>query len=163
MQNEELDKTKDLCARLLMAWFIAEKNKPDMTYSPADEEFMTKSFTARILSKKLEMFNMSIHIPAYLYMLIAVCCDENPGQAQLILKTLLNSIKNNKGLIEAGYIIRTEDFVNCFANRFPIMAIPDISDEYRKLWEAQKRQPKDPFLESDNKCDTPEWWLEVMA
>lgn len=163
MQSEELNKTKDLCAKLLMAWFMAERNKPDMIYSSEDEKFMTESFTAQIISKKLKMFGVNIHIPIYLYMLIAVCCAENPGQAQLILKVLLDSIKKSKGPIEAGYIIRTEDFVSCFTNTFPIMSIPEISDEYQKLWETQKRKTKDPFLESDNKCDTPEWWLEVMA
>jgi hypothetical protein len=30
-----------------------------------------------------------------------------------------------------------------------------------KMWDGQKREVKN-ILESDNKCDTPEWWLEVM-
>lgn len=46
MQNEELDKTKYLCTKLLIAWLIAERNKPDMIYSSEDEKFMTESFTA---------------------------------------------------------------------------------------------------------------------
>lgn len=163
MQNTELDRTEEICAKLMLSWIVDEANKSDMTYRPEDEEFIVKSFTASIISKKLEMFGIDIHIPIYLYMLIAVCCEENPGQAQLILKVLLESIKKSRGPIEAGYIIRVEDFANCFADSFPIMAVPEINSKYRKLWDDQKRQTKDSFLESDNKCDTPEWWREVMA
>lgn len=163
MSNTELDKIKEMCAKLLILWIKAEADTPDMKYRPEDEEFIEKSFTAKIISKKLDAFGICIHIPVYLYMLIAVCCKENPGQAQLILKVLLNSIKDNKGPIKADYIIRVEDFVNCFANAFPIMIIPEIHSEYQKLWEDQKRQSSGQFLESDNKCDTPDWWREVMA
>ena len=48
MQSEELNKTKDLCAKLLMTWFMAERNKPDMIYSSEDEKFMTESFTGMV-------------------------------------------------------------------------------------------------------------------
>lgn len=86
---------------------------------------------------------------------------ENPGQSQIILKDLLLSIKSKKGPIPSGYVITSNDFSLAFPFSFPIMEIPEVNKKYEKLWDKQKRKKENP-LESDNLCDTVDWWKEVM-
>ena len=94
-------------------------------------------------------------------MLLSLCTNENPGQSQVILKDLLSDIKSKKGSIPEGYVITTDDFVNCFPFSFPIMENPTINKKYHELWDKQKTQTRRRG-ESDNLCDTIEWWKEVM-
>lgn len=167
-ENNECFEDKMMCTKLLALWMSCEKEDAKMEYTERDKEFFERSFVTKVLSKKLDAFDIDVHIPSYLYMLISVCSDENPGKAQLILKELLTSIKNRKGAgIEKGYVITVSDFVDCFVESFPITGIPAIAKKYQKMWDEQKKERGNDMRNypafSDNKCDTPEYWMEVMA
>ena len=96
-----------------------------------------------------------------LLLILNICTEGNPGQFQIILKDLFNIIKQHKGPIPKGYVIKSEDFSFCFLDTFPITEIPNINDKYEKLWEEQKKVTTH-FLDADNLCDTIEWWKVVM-
>ena len=158
---ENVKETKDLCSKLLIYWSLIEKENPDMKYIPEDEEFLRTSFIANVILKKFKVFDIQIHLPIHLLMILSLCTNENPGQSQIILKDLLLSIKSKKGPIPNEYVITSDDFSSAFPFSFPIMEIPEINKKYEKLWNKQKRK-KENKLESDNLCDTVEWWKEVM-
>lgn len=154
-----LNEKTETCAQALIAWGLSEHDKRDMTVH--DEE-IANMFTSRMIIKKFDVFGINIVLPDMLLLILAICTDCNPGQFQIILKDLLNSIKKRKGPIPDGYVITTEDFGFCFLTDFPIIEIPKIYDKYLKLWDGQKKPGEHKPWETDNLCDTPEWWKEVM-
>lgn len=160
MQKPNISENMELCMKIFMAWILNEHDNPSMEYKKEDKEFIEESFTAKILLKKFEVFGIKIHLPIYLLIILAICVNENPGQVQIVLKDLLLNIKSRKGPIPEGYIIKADDFAYCF-EQMPLMENPEINEKYHKLWDAQKKSDVE-FPESDNLCDTPEWWLEVM-
>lgn len=158
---ENIGEIKELCSKILLGWFLIEKENPNMEYTSEDEEFLRTSFITKVILKKFKIFDIQIHLPIHLLMILSLCTNENPGQSQIILKDLLLSIKSKKGPIPNGYVITSDDFSLAFPFSFPIMGIPEINKKYEKLWNEQKRKKENP-LESDNLCDTVEWWKEVM-
>jgi hypothetical protein len=156
-----MEKTKELCSKIYMHWFLEEMKDPKMPYKEIDEEFLQNSFITKILLTKFKAFDIDIHLPMPLLALLSMCTDENPGMSQIILKDLLNSIKSRIGAIPKGYVITSTDFAFCFPNSFPIIANEQIYKKYIKLWDEQKCERTDTF-KSDNLCDTSEWWREVM-
>lgn len=153
----DIQEKKDLCSRVLITWMIMEEQNEDMA---VHKDEISEIFTANILLKKFSAFGIDIVLPDYLLLILDLCVNGNPGQVQVVLKDLLNHIKNNIGPIPAGYVITSTDFAYCFMNDFPIMEIPKINEKYHKLWDAQKKE-RTKSLESDNLCDTVEWWKEV--
>lgn len=153
-----LEEKKEMCSKALIAWTMIEQEGKDMSIHDKEVENM---FTSQMILKKFNVFGIDIILPDLLLLILAICVDGNPGQFQIILKDLLNNIKKRTGPIQAGYTITTWDFSLCFMNDFPIIDIPHINDKYRKLWDGQKKQKAQPW-ETDNLCDTPEWWKEVM-
>ena len=152
-----LKEKKEVCSKALIGWMISERNNDDMTKHDAEIESL---FSSMVLLKKFKTFGIDIILPDMLLLILHVCVENNPGQIQIVLKDLLNNIKDKKGPIKSGYVITTEDFVDCFMTEFPIIEIPHIYDKYLKLWDGQKKDKHQPW-ESDNLCDTPEWWKEV--
>ena len=153
--EKDIQETIELCSRVFIAWTMRDSNNP----VEHNMKLLGELFTPRVLLKKLEAFDIDIGLPDDLLCLIAICCNENPGQAQLILKELLISIRHRKGLIPKGYIITPEDFGFAFPLSFPIMADKKINKEYYKKWDAQKYNKDGHLL---NACDTIGWWKEVM-
>lgn len=153
-----LEEKKEMCSKALIAWTMTEQEGKDMSIHDKEVENM---FTSQMILKKFNVFGIDIVLPDLLLLILAICVDGNPGQFQIILKDLLNNIKKRTGPIQAGYTITVWDFSLCFMNDFPIIDIPHINDKYRKLWDGQKKQKAQPW-ETDNLCDTPEWWKEVM-
>lgn len=153
-----VEEKKDLCSRALIGWVLSEQDGKDYT---VHDEDIKKLFTSQVILKKFEVFGIRIVLPDPLLLILYLCVEGNPGQYQIILKDLLNSIKQRKGPIPTDYIITADDFSMCFMTNFPIIDIPSINDKYRKLWDGQK------FLDMStghtaNACDTIEWWKEVM-
>lgn len=146
------------CSKLFMVWF--EKEKAGEDFSKHDEE-LEKIFIFQILLKKFKVFGINIILPDPLLAILAECTNCNPGQTQVILKDLLNHIKKIRGAIPDGYVITSTDFASCFPISFPIIEIPEINAKYESMWIGQKIETTNPF-QSDNLCDTPEWWKEVM-
>ena len=155
--TQEIKEKTELCSKAFLAWVITEQEGKDMTVINED---IANLFTSRMILKKFEVFNIDIVLPDMLLLILNICTDSNPGQFQIILKDLLNNIKQEKGLIKPGYIITSEDFAEHFIS-FPIIEDENIYHKYEKLWDGQKKERKHP-LDSDNLCDTPEWWREVM-
>lgn len=158
----ELEEVKQLCSKVFINWFFLEQENPNMDYTSDDKEFINNDFISQVLIKKFNVFDIKIHLPLPLLIIIGLCTNENPGQSQIILKQLLLSIKSKKGPIPEGYVISNSDFVECFETSFPIMLIPAFNESYSILWDQQKKQGKIGPMESDNLCDTSEWWKEVM-
>lgn len=157
---KNIEEVNKLCAEVFLSWCFEEETNPKMEYKDKDKEFLEESFIAKVLLKKFETFNIKIHLPVHLLMLLSLCAKENPGQTQIILKDLLLDIKSKKGPIFEGYVISSNDFANCF-EKFPVMEIPEINDKYHKLWDDQKYVDMATGLEC-NACDIIEWWKEVM-
>lgn len=153
-----IEEKKELCSKVLIMWVFKEKSE-DMTKHDPDVADM---FISKILLKKFEVFGVDIVLPDPLLMILDICCESNPGQVQIILKDLLNDIKKRRGNIPKGYVIASMDFSLCFPSNFPITEIEHINKKYMKLWDEQKKEKNGTF-DSDNKCDTAEWWLEVMG
>lgn len=154
-----LSEDEKTCSMLLLLWLNNEHKGKDMkTY---DEE-INKLFLTQVIRKKFEVFGIDIVLPDELLAIITICTNSNPGQGQILLKYILDDIKNRKGPIPKGYVVKSEDFVNAFESKFPILhQFKALNTKFQKLWDAQKKPSVLPF-ETDNKCDTPEWWLEVM-
>ena len=154
-----LEEKKSICDGALFGWIMTENGNKDMTVHDKDVENL---FTSQIILKKFKVFDIDIVLPDMLLLILNICTEGNPGQFQIILKTLLNDIKKSKGPIPKGYVIRSRDFGLCFNNDYPITEIPSINEKYEALWDQQKKQGKLHLMESENLCDTVEWWKEVM-
>ena len=155
-----IEEKKDLCTKALITWFMQEQENHD--FKNHDKE-IAELFTSQVLLKKFDVFGIDIVLPDMLLMILHICTNNNPGQIQIILKDLLNSIKKRKGSIKPGYVITSNDFSLCFAWNFPIIEISEINIKYESLWMGQKieRDKNNPMI-SDNLCDTVDWWKEVM-
>lgn len=153
----DIEEKEEICSRALISWMIGEKN--NMDFKLHDED-IANLFTSRVLMKKFEVFGIDIVLPDLLLLILNVCTGNNPGQIQIVLKELLNSIKSKNGPIKPGYVITTSDFITCFPSKFPITGIPEIDAKYESLWIGQKIKRESGC--SDNLCDTIEWWMEVM-
>jgi hypothetical protein len=161
---------QDICANAIIKWAVQEQllnTMPDKEFikfipgiSEHDEE-IENLFTSKMILKKFEVFNIDIILPDMLLLILYICTEGNPGMFQVILKDLLNNIKKEIGPIPPEYIIRIDDAAKYFNGNFPILDIPEVQDKYCDLWQEQKGERKDN-LSSDNLCDTPEWWKEVM-
>lgn len=155
--KDSIEEKKRQCSKIFISWSLSHV---DWANNPHDED-IANIFTSRMILKKFEVFGIDIIIPDPLLLMLAICTDGNPGQYQIILKDLLLNIKKVKGPIPKGYCIEPQDIVEMWPINFPIVDIPEVYDKYMKLWDEQKKEHHEEF-ESDNKCDTPEWWLEVM-
>ena len=155
-----IEEKKELCTKALVSWFMQEQDNRD--FKNHDKE-ISELFTSKVLLKKFDVFGIDIVLPDMLLMILCICTNNNPGQIQIILKDLLNSIKKRTGPIKPGYIITSNDFSLCFAWNFPIIEIPEINIKYESLWMGQKIEiDKHNPMMSDNLCDTVDWWKEVM-
>ena len=155
--EKDIQEITELCSRVFIAWTMRDSNPVEHNM-----KLLGELFTPRVLLKKFEAFDIDIGLPDDLLCLIAICCNENPAQAQLILKELLLSIKKRIGPIPKGYVITPEDFSLSFPFQFPIMSIPEQNAKYESLWIGQKIEREKGKLCSDKLCDTVEWWKEVM-
>ena len=153
-----MSKDIKLCIHIFIAWLIHEEDNKDMTIY--DEE-LNNTFIFQMIRKKFDIFGINIVLPDELLAIITTCTNSNPGQSQILLKYLLDNIKKRKGPIPKGYVVKADDFALTFETRFPILhEFDDLNKKFQKLWDAQKKENVLPF--GDNRCDTPEWWLEVM-
>lgn len=149
---------QEICGKIFIAWVVSEGGNSNMI---SHDVIKSELFTARIILQKFEVFNIDIVLPDMLLILLSTCVNENPGMFQIVLKDLLNNIKERKGPIPNGYTITADDFAMCFGDSFPILDIKRIEEKYSKMWQEQKRESE--AWGTDNLCDTPEWWKEVMA
>lgn len=159
MNNEEVKEIEDLCAMVFIKWHIGAQHD-----EKTHDMIMKNSFTAKILTKKFEAFDIGIKLPDELLLILGTCSGENPGLVQAILMDLLQSIKDKKGSpIPRGYEITPSDVAGAFPLRWPILKDPEIYNEYVSKYDATI---KDKAIDSNgnkfNACDTKEFWLQVM-
>ena len=149
----------ELCGNALISLLIEERNDSDMTKHDPE---ITGLFPICIVLDKLEKTGIDVVIPDMILIILDICCLGNPGVIQLMTKELLMDIKANQGgSIPKGYVVTGEDFASLHGDAYPILALPENEEKYRKLWDAQKRDRAKTF-DSDNQCDTPEWWQEIL-
>ena len=159
MNNEEVKEIEDLCAMVFIKWHIGAQHD-----EKTHDMIMKNSFTAKILTKKFEAFDIGIKLPDELLLILGTCSGENPGLVQAILMDLLQSIKDKKGSpIPRGYEITPSDVVGAFPLRWPILEDPEIYNEYISKYDATiKDKATDSNGNKFNACDTKEFWLQVM-
>ena len=159
MNNEEVKEIEDLCAMVFIKWHIVAQHD-----EKTHDMIMKNSFTAKILTKKFEAFDIGIKLPDELLLILGTCSGENPGLVQAILMDLLQSIKDKKGSpIPRGYEITPSDVAGAFPLRWPILKDPEIYNEYVSKYDATiKDKATDSNGNKFNACDTKEFWLQVM-
>ena len=159
MNNEEVKEIEDLCAMVFIQWHIGAQHD-----EKTHDMIMKNSFTAKILTKKFEAFDIGIKLPDELLLILGTCSGENPGLVQAILMDLLQSIKDKKGSpIPRGYEITPSDVAGAFPLRWPILKDPEIYNEYVSKYDATiKDKATDSNGNKFNACDTKEFWLQVM-
>lgn len=159
MNNEEVKEIEDLCAMVFIKWHIGAQHD-----EKTHDMIMKNSFTAKILTKKFEAFDIGINLPDELLLILGTCSGENPGLVQVILMDLLQSIKDKKGSpIPRGYEITPSDVAGAFPLRWPILKDPEIYNEYVSKYDATiKDKATDSNGNKINACDTKEFWLQVM-
>ena len=159
MNNEEVKEIEDLCAMVFIKWHIGAQHD-----EKTHDMIMKNSFTAKILTKKFEAFDIGIKLPDELLLILGTCSGENPGLVQAILMDLLQSIKDKKGSpIPRGYEITPSDVAGAFPLRWPILKDPEIYNEYVSKYDATiKDKATDSNGNKINACDTKEFWLQVM-
>lgn len=160
MNNEEVKEIEDLCAMVFIKWYKVGTRRDEEMHNI----IMENSFTAKILTKKFEAFDIGIKLPDELLLILGTCSGENPGLVQAILMDLLQSIKDKKGSpIPRGYEITPSDVVGAFPLRWPILKDPEIYNEYISKYDATiKDKATDSNGNKFNACDTKEFWLQVM-
>lgn len=150
----------ELCTNALVNLF-AEEHFGNSTNEHDPE--ITGLFPICIVLDKLEKCGIDVVIPDMILMILDICCLGNPGVIQLMTKELLMDIKTRQGgSIPKGYVVTADDFVNAYGDAFPLLSLPATEEKYHKLWEAQKKERLSSNLESDNQCDIPEWWQEIL-
>ena len=159
MNNEEVKEIEDLCSMVFIKWHIGAQHD-----EKTHDMIMKNSFTAKILTKKFEAFDIGIKLPDELLLILGTCSGENPGLVQAILMDLLQSIKDKKGSpIPRGYEITPSDVAGAFPLRWPILKDPEIYNEYVSKYDATiKDKATDSNGNKINACDTKEFWLQVM-
>ena len=142
----------DLCSRLFVRWtFRCMNPSNDDSYYDGSSDYSKESFIARVLRKKLEVFNVPVKVPDELLMIIEVCTGGNPGISQLMLKEIIG--KN----CPKDKVLTHEDFVRAFTMEFPVISVyPKWEKHFSGAWDKQKDE------NGNNLCDTPLWWLECF-
>lgn len=135
----------DLCARVLASLSLSSEEENMII----DDEYNNRSFIARMIRKKMEVFDVPVQIPDKILMLIELCTDSNPGYSQVMLKEIIgkNAVRDK--------VLSGVDFAMAYPMAFPILE-KGFSDYFEKLWDAQKDEL------GRNRCDTVEWWTECF-
>ena len=102
---------QEICSKALMMWFFQEKENHD--FSNHDKEVL-EIFTAKVLLKKFDVFDIDIVLPDPLLMILDICVSGNPGQIQVVLKDLLNNIKKRTGPIKPDMLFHQWTLVFVF-------------------------------------------------
>ena len=144
-----MTETIELCSRAFIAWNFAAMEGKNMD---RNEEYNAQSFIARVLRKKMEVFQVPVNIPDYLLILIELCTQGNPGVSQVMLKEILSAIPN----LQPGHEVKPDDFSRVYTADFPSMESPRWEQHFQELWDAQKN------CEGKNLCDTADWWMELF-
>lgn len=156
MEKLKMEDTLEYVGKCLMIWQMNE-----MRHVHPHDEDIANEFITQVLRKRLQATEVVVGIPDELCLIIAMCTDGNPGQSLLILSDILQGIKDAIGPIPVGYIIKPEDFVRVFADKFPIMSDEEVYKKYEKKWDAQKIARTKPW-ETDNQVDTREYWRKFV-
>ena len=140
----------EMCAKALISWNLAHFSGRAMEQ---DANYNSQSFIAKVLRKKIEVFEIPIKIPDYLLIIIELCTGSNPGVSQVMLKEVMKHIPD----LAPDHEITPMDFSLTYFNDFPDMTTnPKWSEDFSRLWDEQKSP------DGQNLCDTREWWMECF-
>ena len=115
-----------------------------------NKEYHESSFTYKVITNKLEAFNIDIKISDAIHMIIDLCSQGNPLKCQIILWKVL---KNIKGL-KPGHTLTGKDFMNTFPDQIPLCTIPKVEKEMHEFAKSIK-------IDGQYICDTEEFWNQV--
>lgn len=149
-----MDLIVEACSKMLIMWTFRGKSPQDQDVATIAAEYPL----CQILLNKLKWAGLNVIIPEECLIILAMCSD-SPGTIQLIAHHLLQGIPN----LEQGYEVTPLDFSRVFPSSFPIVQDPKWAKFWEDAWDNQKI-PKDERkpLQSDNRCDTKEYWLELL-
>lgn len=155
----ELEETLEMCGKVLIAWQLRYNTQGDYASNYEHDPEIANMFLTKMINKKFDAFDVDIVLPDDLIVLLAVAVNGNPGQFQIVLKDILNAaVKRTGKKLPRKYVVTPQDFTGACPTAFPIMLIPSVNDKYHKMYDAQKSIG---VFGTNNKMDTPDWWLEV--
>lgn len=151
MRKEEKDESIEVLGLMFIAWSLGQM----------PEGYECNEFIAGVLRKRLEVFGVDVNFSDILVDIIALQAGGNPGVSQLILKEILTTAANKFKIkkVPKGYTIDPMDYAFTY-QKFFVLDFEDYDDEkvkeYHNKWDAQKK------LDGTNRCDTAEYWQEVV-
>lgn len=145
---------EELASKVLISWHFSKKKGENFENNP--ELVNGGDFVSTMLYKKMQAIGLGVNIPDECLLMISVCSN-SPGYAQLLLKEILMSIPD----LKRGYTITVDDFVRKYPMEYPVQDNPKWDKYFQDLWDKQKNRSA-KFPQSDNLCDTADWWLEVL-
>lgn len=147
-------------ARIMTVWVSQYNRNSNADVFRDHMEDIKHTTVYAAVHSKMNMAGMDIIIPDALILLFLTLTRGNPGQSLMLLKEILDNIVKRSGhKIRPGYLIAPMDASITWGDRWPFTYIPEIDEKYHKMWLAQKR-PREG-LNSDNQCDSPQFWREV--
>lgn len=153
LTEEQKNKIRENIKMLSLTLFTSNVINNAGTQDFYDEEYHNSSFIYKVLSKKLERFNIDVKVQDTVYMIIDICSQGNPLHAQLILWDILYKIKN----LKPGYTVTYKDFVKTFPDYFPLLLYPNVKKEFEKR--ATELKLEDGGYPVDHK----EFWNQIWS
>ena len=147
----------DMAGITFINWLQIHHSNPDKL-KERNQEVYDSSFICKVIDNRMKTFNIDIHIPDHLIVLIDLCTGSNPGMSFMMLSEILEKIPD----LKYGHLIQPDDFVRVYGSKFPILSMySDISDRLEKKWDMQKLEtPKD--FDTDNQCDYKYYWTRFF-
>lgn len=165
METED-DVLKDIIFKTYTLWIMYDEflTDKDKEFEKGLEEELKDDFCVKVLKKKIEAFNIPIKINSYLYALLSLISDNNPGRVQLLLLIILEYLYAKNNPIPKNYEIKCVDFTNAFDySSSGLFTSKEFNDMLNEKWDAQKKKDYIPSLNfSDNMVDYPEYWLRFF-
>lgn len=142
---------RELVSKLLIMWIIAEQRGQEEDY-PYIKEVHDEDFICKVLSKRMEAFDLQIIVPDYLSSILSMCTEQNPGKSLYLLYEILKETE----IKSLPYTVQSLDFSRIYPMSFPFME-GEFDKEYHKKWMSQK------YDNDKNKIDTPRFWKEAIG
>lgn len=111
---------------------------------------------------KLNTADINIIMPLKFKLIFDICAGGDPGYIQVMVKDFLMQIKNNfkDKKYPDNYTISLFDYFSVYAFEHP--PIIEEDEEYFKNLYKQQKIKNQRYLSPDNKCDTLEYWREII-
>ena len=109
----------DMAGITFINWLQIHHSNPDKL-KERNQEVYDSSFICKVIDNRMKTFNIDIHIPDHLIVLIDLCTGSNPGMSFMMLSEILEKIPD----LKYGHLIQPDDFVRVYRSKFPTFAYP---------------------------------------